>query len=666
MQAKQLSHSRVWIGRYHVQLLMLGFSCVTLIISSYTMRAQEISIVEIARWGRGLIKSVAWSPDSDMIAVGNSDGITLYNSELGFMSHLTTCSSELLAWHPTGNLLAVACRAELQVWDVQMGNILASGIEIPKMEDKGALAWNSDSETLLYVNPKNGDITQWNLKSRRKIVAQYSGSKEIAERFVITSIGPNKQVVAVDHKSTIHIWDAMTGERITALIADEPTDLSSGAIFAWSSNGKMLASVILYVSEDISVWNTTTWQKTTGVEHRLLFGGMAWSPSSKTLVGALTPEWLYRWAMPSSELVSKPPLTKVYTDDYYIGDVALAFSPDGKTMLSSDETGLVLWDTAKWTVKKRIFDYIGAPTTMIWSPDGQYIISGHEDHSIRIWNVASSVPLRACYGHTATIRGLAFLSGKHQLISGAQDIISDDLLRFWNPDTCESLDELVAPTSFDTDLALHKQERWLALLAFDLLAVMDTTSRQILFYSKSLSAFTSATWCSDLLTVSDDTGLITIYDLTGKEIAQLSGHQGAVYKVACRPDGKVLASTGEDGTIRLWIIEDEGKNISLKGILYPKHGLQRSLAWHPNGKILVSASGYVDSYIKEHHSGGNDITFWDIGGETIPEKPLYTLTSNVAIGLLSWNPDGTLLVGGGKDNTIRIWNTKSITQANSS
>ncbi|MEH1886546.1 serine/threonine-protein kinase [Nostoc sp.] len=159
----------------------------------------------------------------------------------------------------------------------------------------------------------------------------------------------------------------------------------------------------------------------------------------------------------------------------------------------------------------------------------------------------------------------------------------------------------------------------------------------------------------------------------------LQGHENSVLSVAISPDGKTIASSGGDGTIKLWNLAT-GKEISSLNAYSQQ---VNAVAISPDGKTLVSGSD--DSTIKiwnlrtrkqirtlEGHSDSvhalaisadsetlvsgsddNTIKIWDLAtGEQIRTLVGHTFwVRSVAI-----SPDGVILASGSFDKTIKIWN----------
>jgi WD40 repeat protein len=117
-------------------------------------------------------------------------------------------------------------------------------------------------------------------------------------------------------------------------------------------------------------------------------------------------------------------------------------------------------------------------------------------------------------------------------------------------------------------------------------------------------------------------------------------HGGTVDAVALSPDGKTLASSGDDRLIRLW---DPASGKAL-GTLEGHAGAVRCLAFSPDGKAL--ASGGADKLIR----------LWDMTAAGWPgTKPVQAAGHVAAVVSLAFSPDGKALYSGSLDGTVRTW-----------
>jgi WD40 repeat protein len=132
---------------------------------------------------------------------------------------------------------------------------------------------------------------------------------------------------------------------------------------------------------------------------------------------------------------------------------------------------------------------------------------------------------------------------------------------------------------------------------------------------------------------------IRVWDLTTEKlVARLKEHGDKVMSLVFVLDGKVLASAGLDGTVRLWDVAkwEEKRSITT---------MARTMAASPDGKMLATNTQQDDV-----------IRFWDPeNGKKIGELE----TGGQALNVFTFSPDGKRLAIGAKSRTVSQWDIAS-------
>ena len=122
----------------------------------------------------------------------------------------------------------------------------------------------------------------------------------------------------------------------------------------------------------------------------------------------------------------------------------------------------------------------------------------------------------------------------------------------------------------------------------------------------------------------------------------LRGHTSQVYAVVFSPDGKLMASTSDDNSVRLW---DTASRQPLGDPMLGHTRAGASVAFSPDGKVL--ASGAYD----------NTIRLWDVAGRRALGPPIEGHQGPVRS--VAFSPNGKLLASGSEDQTVRLWDVST-------
>ncbi len=394
--------------------------------------------LETIRGHPDLVTADAQSPDGKILASAGSDRtIHLWEMTTGNLSQRLTGhlgAVYALAFSPDGKTLASGGAEQmLKLWDV------ASGRELRTLGRRGILdgtvAFSPDGKILASggIGPtlKLWDLTTGqeprSLKGAAIPRPQHLNRVSMTDAVSSLAYSPDGKILASGNlNDTIELWDAVTGQRLRALVGHTHM---VGSI-AFSPDGKILASA----SNDASIrlWDVNLGQellKLTG--HDNAVWGIAFSPDGKRLASAGSDKTLRLWDVQTGKIVN---VLKGHTDQVN----AVAFSPDGKSLASASiDNTIRLWDALTGRELRQLNGY---SLFLNYSPDGKLLVSGEEPNQIKLWDVATGQLVQTLKGHANQARSAAFSPDGKWLASAG----SDATIRLWEVETGRELLSLLA------------------------------------------------------------------------------------------------------------------------------------------------------------------------------------------------------------------------------
>lgn len=316
---------------------------------------------------------------------------------------------------------------------------------------------------------------------------------------------------------------------------------------------------------------------------------------------------------------------------------SVAFSPDGNRVLSgSFDTTVKLWDAATGGLIRTFMGHSSLVNSVAFSADGTRIVSGSTDQTIKVWDATTGRVLRTLSGHTSDVLSVAFSPDGARVASGSKD----RTVKLWN-------------------------------------AATGALIRTIEGHSSTVNSVTFSPDGTQILSAGDDQAVKLWSVATGALVRSFLGHSAGVGSVAFSPDGTKALSSSNDKTIKLW-------DVVAGSVIRTFMGGGGPVALSPDGTRVVSSSldeieirdaltGALLRTVKDddfvtsvafspdgarvlsgHHDAGPKLRDAATGTLIRAFEGRAAAVSSVAI-----SPDGARLLSGSYDNKLRLWDAAS-------
>jgi WD40 repeat protein len=478
-----------------------------------------------------------------------------------------------------------------------------------------------DGKTLISV-AQDKTIRLWDVESG-ELVKTIRGQIGKGQEGILLAgaLSPDGKILAVggdlsynndNGYGKIRLYDLETGEQIGLLTGHEDTVQG----LAFSPDGKWLASGsydnTLRVLDLSSLLEGAKQGKTSGTTlkgHTGCVTSVAFSPDGKKLVSASYDGTLRLWKMPKDgrgfkNLASL--LMKKHTNK--VGCVA--YSPDGKYIVSGGyDRKILLWD-GEGKFLKEIAEYSGDVETVSFSADSQKIvIGGKENFQVLVYAIPSGEKITTFTQYSDTVFASAFYGNNWIATSGG-----DNEIHIWDATTGTiktsisgkgkpvwtvmfADDSKIAfgttnlfspriddpsqnhPDHFPLEKSFDFRELSLSQHAFvenhDTRTNTEYHGKKLTYLNKFELSVTNGvkikndpdldgwirayTFTNEGNIIVGSSYSLKLYRSDGTLLRTYVGHTGEVWAVSISADGRLLASAGNDQTIKLWSLTDEGE-----------------------------------------------------------------------------------------------------------
>jgi WD40 repeat protein/serine/threonine protein kinase len=308
--------------------------------------------------------------------------------------------------------------------------------------------------------------------------------------------------------------------------------------------------------------------------------------------------------------------------------LAVAYDGTGQRLASGSNDGMVhIYRASDHQELAKFKAHKDGVSSVRFSPDGKRLLTGGFDKMARLWDAETGKPLDELQGHSWWVWAAEFSPDAKRIVTAGQD--GKAIVWEQGPSRARPKALYHEGTSF----MRHRGPIFAAKFSPDgkQVATAGYDGRILLWRPEAVNPI-------DLKARIDD-----LPDPPAP-YRELVGHRGPVQTLAFSPDGKTLASGGQDNQAMVWDVAQGSLLKTLRG----HASYVRGCAFSPDGELLLTAGR--DAQIKLWRPA----TYADARELAAPpEQREAVLTAR-------FSTDGKQIVTAGRDRTATLWNAESL------